>query len=103
MSKGTCKQIAGRLIGINFEEQAIDVRPYKSLPEGIGGEPLRFYTNDALFRDLVQIAEAAWSEARLGVEGRFHIQGRVLFHFDLPSRREIAQAFGAVKYSRGAT
>jgi hypothetical protein len=99
MSKGNCEQITGRIIGISFEEHAIDVRPYKGLPEGVAGEPVRFYTNNALFRDLVQLAESAWSEARLGAEGRFYIQGRVLLHFDLPSRLDIAQAFGAVKYS----
>jgi hypothetical protein len=99
MSKGNREQITGRITGINFEEQAIDVRPYKGFPEGIAGEPVRFYTNSALFGDLVQIAESAWSEARLGAEGRFYIQGRVLLHFDLPSRLDIARAFGAVKYS----
>jgi hypothetical protein len=99
MSKGNCEQVTGRIIGINFEEQAIDVRPYKGLPDGIAGEPIRFYTNNALFRDLVQIVESVWSEARLGAEGRFHIQGRVLLHFDLPSRLDIVRAFGTVKYS----
>jgi hypothetical protein len=99
MSKGNCEQIAGRIIGINFEEQAVDVRPYKGLPEGIIGEPIRFYANNALFRDLAQIAESAWTEAQLGAEGRFYIQGRVLLHFDLPSRLDMARAFGAVRYS----
>jgi hypothetical protein len=99
MSKGTCKQITGRIIGINFEEKAIDVRPYKRLSDGIMGEPIRFYANNALFRDLVYIAKSAWSETKTGPEGRFCIQGKVLFHFDLPSRLDKAQASDAVKDS----
>jgi hypothetical protein len=100
VSKGTCKQIAGRIIGITFAEQAIDIRPFDGLPaKGIFTEPVRFYANDALFRDLVQIAASAWSEFQVGAEGHFYIQGRVLLHFELPSRLDIAHAFGEVKYS----
>jgi hypothetical protein len=100
MSKGTCKQIAGRITGINFEEQAIDVRPFEGLPaKGILTEPIRFYVNDALFRDLIPIIESAWSRTQICAEGRFYIQGRVLLHFDLPSRLDSAMAFRTVKYS----
>jgi hypothetical protein len=99
-SKGTCKQIAGRITGIAFEEQAIDIRLFDRLPtKGILTEPARFYANDSLFRDLVQIAASAWSKFPAGAEGHFYIQGRVLLHFELPSRLDMARAFGEVKYS----
>jgi hypothetical protein len=100
MSKGTCKQIAGRIIGINFEEQAIDIRPFEGLPaKGILSGPIRFYVNDALFRDLIPLVESAWSGAQICAEGHFYIQGRVLLHFDLPRRLDIVKSFCAVKYS----
>jgi hypothetical protein len=95
MSKGTCKQIAGRIIGINFEEQAIEIRPFDGHPaKGILTEPIRFYVNDALFRDLLAITASTWPRKKICADGRFCIQGRVLFHFDLPPRLDITRAFG---------
>jgi hypothetical protein len=98
MSKGTCKKIAGRIIGINFEEQAIDIRPFEGFPaKGILVGPIRLYVNDALFRDLIPIIESAWSRVQIGAEGHFYIQGRILLHFDFPSRLDSARAFDAIK------
>jgi hypothetical protein len=100
MSKGNCEQIAGRIIGINFEEQAIDIRPYKRPAEiGIVGEPIRLYARNALFKHLVKITKIVWSEYQQETGGHFYIQGRALLHFDSPSRLDIMKAFGEVKYS----
>jgi hypothetical protein len=99
MSKGNSKKINGRIIDVNFEKQALKIRPFKGRPaEGITGKPIRLYANDALFRDLVGITESAWLDAQTSSEGIFYVQGKVLMHFELPSRLDSVKAFDAVKY-----
>jgi hypothetical protein len=101
MSKGTCEQIAGRIIGINFEEQAIDIRPIEGFPvKRILKEPVRFYANEPLFRDLVKRTKSYWSKFQECTEGHFEVRGRILLDFDPPSGLDIARALaaGGTKY-----
>ena len=94
MSNGTSKKATGRIVGINFEEQALDISFFEGLPaKDILTKSTRLYVNDALFRNLVKIICSSWSNAKICVEGCFYTQGKVLMHYECPSRLDSVQAF----------
>jgi hypothetical protein len=94
MNKESLK-LTGRVVNINAADQSFLIESMEK------SNRLRVYADDKMFKKLNRSFQSTWFNGTKGREpaGIFHIQGRVLFRFDLPSRLDVVRALGALKYS----
>jgi hypothetical protein len=81
MSKQICPQLNRYISALSVDEQAVDIMPEPNP----GGQSIRLYANNALWRELVYITNDHWLR-REHTQGTFYRQGRVLLNFAIWSR-----------------
>jgi hypothetical protein len=88
-------KLTGRVVSVNAAEQSFLIESIEK------SNRLRVYADDKTFKKLNRTFQSAGFNGARGKEpaGIFHIQGRVLIYFNLPSWLDVVRAFGALKYS----
>jgi hypothetical protein len=88
-------KLTGRVVSVNAADQSFLIESEQSHSR------LRVYADDALYKSFDRALGRLYFPGGKGGEltGTFYLQGRVLLHFELLSRLDIARAFSAVKCS----